>query len=130
MRTARAAHRRHFGRDPRGIWLPECAYRPGGPWVSPLDPQSPAVERAGIEQIVAAQELRYFFVDTHLLSGGRPLGVYADRFEALRHLIRGAANGTAATLAAGTAPAHPSAFPTGPTASGTPPRCRASGATR
>ena len=96
VRSARAAHHRHFGRDPRGIWLPECAYRPAGPWVSPLDPQAPAVERAGIEQIVAAQELRYFFVDTHLLSGGRPLGVYADRFEALRHLIRDSGDGAGA----------------------------------
>ncbi len=87
VRTARAAHRRHFGRDPRGIWLPECGYRPAGPWVSPLDPQSAPVMRRGVDEIVAEQGLRYFFVDTHLLSGGQPLGVYADRFEALRHVI-------------------------------------------
>ena len=87
VRTARAAHRRHFGRDPRGIWLPECGYRPAGPWTSPLDPQAPPVQRRGVEQIVADQSLRYFFVDTHLLSGGKPLGVYADRFDALRHVV-------------------------------------------
>jgi 1,4-alpha-glucan branching enzyme len=28
--TARAFHRRCFGQDPRGIWLPECAYSGGG----------------------------------------------------------------------------------------------------
>src|SRR5262249_42687329 len=28
LATAVATHRRHFDRAPRGIWLPECAYRP------------------------------------------------------------------------------------------------------
>ncbi len=88
VRTARISHRRHFGRDPRGIWLPECAYRPGGPWVSPVDPARPPVARRGVEEILELQGLRYFFVDRHLLTGGKPLGVYADRFEALRHVIR------------------------------------------
>jgi 1,4-alpha-glucan branching enzyme len=96
VRTARAAHRRHFGRDPRGIWLPECGYRPAGPWVSPLDPQAAPATRRGVEEIVGEQGLRYFFVDTHLLSGGRPLGVYADRFEALRHVIHEDGEGTVA----------------------------------
>jgi 1,4-alpha-glucan branching enzyme len=93
VRTARAAHRRHFGRDPAGIWLPECAYRPAGRWPTPAIeaagglPQPPR-ERPGLEEALAAQRLRHFFVDSHLLAGGRPLGVYADRFEALRHLAR------------------------------------------
>ncbi len=89
VRTARTAHRRHFGRDPRGIWLPECAYRPRGPWRDPVRTDAPVIQRRGVEEIVAAQGLRYFFVDSHLISGGRPLGVYADRFEALRHLAHG-----------------------------------------
>lgn len=88
LRTARVAHRRHFGRDPRGVWLPECAYRPHGPWRDPLDPGAPPVERRGLEELLTTQGMGYFFVDTHLLSGGRPLGVYADRFESLRHLAR------------------------------------------
>src|SRR5204862_2247338 len=79
--------RRHFGKDPKGIWLPECAYRPAGPWVSPVDPNARPVPRRGVEQIVAQYGLDYFFVDSHLLTGGRPLGVYADRFEALRHVV-------------------------------------------
>jgi 1,4-alpha-glucan branching enzyme len=88
VRTARAAHRRHFGREPRGIWLPECAYRPAGPWRSPVAPDAVPVMRRGVEEILAANGLEYFFVDRHLLSGGEPLGVYADRFEALRHVAR------------------------------------------
>jgi 1,4-alpha-glucan branching enzyme len=88
VRMARSAHRRHFGHDPRGIWLPECAYRPAGPWASPVDPQAAPVARRGVEEILAAHGMEYFFVDRHLLSGGAPLGVYADRFEALRHVVR------------------------------------------
>jgi 1,4-alpha-glucan branching enzyme len=42
-----------------------------------------------VEQVLEEHGLSYFFVDRHLLSGGRPLGVYADRFEALRHVVRG-----------------------------------------
>ena len=90
IRTARAAHRRHFGRAPRGMWLPECAYRPRGPWRDPVQGGA-AIERAGAEELLAAQGIGYFFVDSHLISGGRPLGVYADRFEALRHLAQGRA---------------------------------------
>ena len=82
VRTAVASHRRHFGRTPRGIWLPECAYRPA----IPATDESPA--RAGIEEVLADHGLEYFFVDRHLLAGGTPLGVYADRFDALRHLAR------------------------------------------
>ena len=93
VRMARIAHRRHFGRDPRGIWLPECAYRPAGPWSSPVEPQSAPVHRRGVEEVLEGQGLRYFFVDRHLLSGGRPLGVYADRFEALRHVVRDGGTG-------------------------------------
>jgi len=93
VQVACAAHRRHFGRAPAGIWLPECAYRPAGPWPSRAMVEAGGLERAsspraGIEEILARYDLRYFFVDTHLLSGGKPLGVYADRFEALRHLAR------------------------------------------
>jgi 1,4-alpha-glucan branching enzyme len=93
VRVAVASHRRHFGRAPRGIWLPECGYRPAGPWPSEAINRLggfdvPPRERSAIETLLAAHGLEYFFVDTHLLSGGRPLGVYADRFEALRHLAR------------------------------------------
>ena len=88
VRTACTAHRRHFGHDPRGIWLPECAYRPGGPWTSPVAPEAGPVPRRGVEELLAPQGIRYFFVDRHLLTGGKPLGVYADRFAALRHVVR------------------------------------------
>jgi 1,4-alpha-glucan branching enzyme len=45
--TGVAEHRRHFGRSPRGLWLPECAYF------------------EGLDDAVAAEGIDYFFVDTH-----------------------------------------------------------------
>ncbi len=88
LHAALAAHRRHFGSRAAGIWLPECAYRPGYEWRYPLPPWAdrPPVERAGLEDALSHAGLSYFVVDTHLLEGGRPLGVYAARFDALRRL--------------------------------------------
>ncbi|HUT34720.1 MAG TPA: 1,4-alpha-glucan branching protein domain-containing protein [Planctomycetota bacterium] len=88
VRTAVATHRRHFGREPRGIWLPECAYRPRYAWRSPLDKEgkTPAIERLGVEEVLHDAGIRFFFADAHLLKGGKPIGVYIDRFEALKRL--------------------------------------------
>ena len=70
-------HRRLFGRAPQGCWLPECAYRPRGPWAPwPTAPRS-AVRR-GIEEHLADAGFRFFFVDAHLASAGRPLGLSGD----------------------------------------------------
>src|SRR5213594_2369008 len=40
LRTAVETHKRHFGVAPRGIWLPECAYRPRYEWSPPAHPCS------------------------------------------------------------------------------------------
>jgi 1,4-alpha-glucan branching enzyme len=63
-------YKRWFGRDPRAIWLPECAYRP-----AVLDMSvEPPVLRPGIESYLAAQGIRVFFSETHTVEGGRPVG--------------------------------------------------------
>jgi 1,4-alpha-glucan branching enzyme len=49
--------RRHFGGAPQGFWLPECAYRPAQ-WSQLL-----GRERQGIDQWLAQEGLRYFFVE-------------------------------------------------------------------
>jgi 1,4-alpha-glucan branching enzyme len=54
IQVAVANYRKHFGRAPRGIWLPECAYSPG------LDRH---LKEAGIQ---------FFFVDTHGIAFGAP----------------------------------------------------------
>lgn len=81
-------YRRHFGRDPRGIWLPECAYRPAYDWAPPVSgPRVPEPgPRRGIEEFLAEEGLEYFFVDTHLLRGGKAMGTYTQRHPALRRL--------------------------------------------
>jgi 1,4-alpha-glucan branching enzyme len=70
-----AEHKRLFGRAPTGCWLPECAYRPGGPW-GPAGAR-PQASRAGTDEHLAAAGYRYFFVDTHLVRAGEALG-YPD----------------------------------------------------
>ncbi|MGH9535690.1 MAG: 1,4-alpha-glucan branching protein domain-containing protein, partial [Terriglobales bacterium] len=69
--TAVATHRRHFGRAPRGIWLPECAYRPRGMWTPPVGASlvgaGASFLRAGVEEILQANGIEFFVVDTHLV---------------------------------------------------------------
>ncbi|MDD2709738.1 MAG: DUF1957 domain-containing protein [Verrucomicrobiae bacterium] len=63
--VARDHYRECFGRDPRGIWLPECAYF------------------HGLERVLSEAEIRYFLVDTHgiLFAEPRPrYGVYSPVF--------------------------------------------------
>ncbi|MEM2351737.1 MAG: 1,4-alpha-glucan branching protein domain-containing protein, partial [Thermoproteota archaeon] len=78
-------YKKHFGRTPLGIWLPECAYRPRYVWKRPLG-KGEEFERAGIEEILADYGLSYFMVDTHLLLGGEAVGVYAARFPLLKEM--------------------------------------------
>lgn len=85
VRQGRQTYRNHFGREPRGFWLPECGYRPGYAWKSPLGGKDPQL-RPGVDEILAEAGIGYFFVDAHLLRGGEAKGVYLDRFPALRHL--------------------------------------------
>ncbi len=55
-------YKKHFGRSPRGIWLPECAYEPG------------------IETLLKDVGIEYFIGDSHALLYGEPrprFGVHA-----------------------------------------------------
>src|SRR5262249_44070484 len=81
-------HERHFGRRPPGIWLPECAYRPRYAWTPPAGggAKLPPRMRPGVEEVLAKHDLRFFFVDTHLLAAGEPLAVYRDFFPPLGRL--------------------------------------------
>jgi len=85
VRQGVITYRKYFGREPRGFWVPECAYRPGYAWKNPLD-GGPAYDRLGIDEILSQEGLGYFFVDAHLLKGGEARGVYVDRFPGLKLL--------------------------------------------
>src|SRR3989454_5816499 len=80
LRTAVETHRRHFGQAPRGIWLPECAYRPRYEWTPPTGRDSGRVRRVrpGIEELLARHGLEYFVADAHLVSAGDPVFLYRD----------------------------------------------------
>ncbi|HZD08293.1 MAG TPA: hypothetical protein VE176_08595, partial [Candidatus Limnocylindrales bacterium] len=72
VKTGVETHERFFGRKPRGIWLPECGYRPAGTWQFPVTPDGssrPAKPfyREGVEQILAEHGIQFFYVDTHLV---------------------------------------------------------------
>lgn len=81
-------YQKHYGRAPRGFWLPECAYRPRYAWNPPVEKYqtTPPLPRKGVDEFLVENGLEYFFVDAHLLKGGKAIGVYADRFAGLQSL--------------------------------------------
>jgi 1,4-alpha-glucan branching enzyme len=74
--TGRGEHKRLFGVLPSGLWLPECAYRPPGPW-HPRGSRARA-HRRGTAEFIRNAGFRYFFVDAHLPQAGQFLGLYND----------------------------------------------------
>lgn len=63
-------YRRHFGRDPTAMWLPESGYRPafrvrkgGRRYLKP-----------GFESFLAHLGVQVFFSETHAVEGGQPVG--------------------------------------------------------
>lgn len=74
IRTAVDTHIRHIGRHPRGIWAPECGYRPAGFWNYPVrfadGTAAPGFDRIGVEQALSESDIEFFFVDTHLVEEG------------------------------------------------------------
>src|SRR3982751_3932432 len=62
VQIAVANYKKHFGRQPRGIWLAECAYEPG------------------LEDLLKDSGIEYFISDTHAILYGDPrprFGVHA-----------------------------------------------------
>jgi 1,4-alpha-glucan branching enzyme len=56
---ARDHYRECFGRDPKGIWLPECGYV------------------SGVEKVLQEANIRWFIIDSHGLMFGNPRPRYA-----------------------------------------------------
>lgn len=78
---AAQVHQKHFGERPRGIWMPECAYRPSYLWTPPVfSPDAKPIQRDGIEQTLARHGLEYTVVDSHLTRAGVPLDRFLSQF--------------------------------------------------
>lgn len=79
IKAAVENYKKHFGRQPRGCWLPECAYRPSYEWHTyiPVEPFHSKRLRTGVEQILAAHGIEYFVTDEDLIKRINPLGVFA-----------------------------------------------------
>jgi 1,4-alpha-glucan branching enzyme len=60
------SYKRHFGRAPRGIWLPECAYRPA------------VGNRPGIEKWLHDNGIKYFFTESYAIQGGQTVELRRD----------------------------------------------------
>jgi 1,4-alpha-glucan branching enzyme len=78
VRAGLATSQRLLGLRPNGAWLPECAYRPGGPWAPPVLDGWPR-QRAGVEEIFAAEGVEYLFLDASLATQARSEGIIRDR---------------------------------------------------
>jgi len=86
IKLGAATYKKHYGRKPRGIWLPECAYRPSYEWTPPVEGFGGPRNRKGIEEFLSENGIEYFIIDSHLLKGGKTTGVYLDRFSSLKQL--------------------------------------------
>jgi 1,4-alpha-glucan branching enzyme len=62
---------RHFGKEPRAIWLPECAYRPAYRVTASNGEQ---YERPGLEYWLENRGLRLFFGESGAVEGSQVLG--------------------------------------------------------
>ncbi|HEY9746233.1 MAG TPA: hypothetical protein V6C99_08460, partial [Oculatellaceae cyanobacterium] len=82
IRTGIESYKKHFGRAPRGIWLPECAYRPAQMQNDPETQQR--VLRPAIEAFLYENGIKYFFTEYHAIEGSasaevrRDFGIYRD----------------------------------------------------
>lgn len=87
VKLAVDTHLKHFGKKPRGIWLPECAYRPRYNWKAPVGQTEVPWPRQGVEEILKDNGIEFFFVDSHMIRGGQPLGTYAAKFPQLAEMF-------------------------------------------
>ena len=82
IKTGIESYKKHFGRLPKGIWLPECAYRPAQMQEDPETRER--VLRPPIEAFLYENGIQYFFTEYHAIEGSasseirRDFGVYRD----------------------------------------------------
>lgn len=69
LATGLASSQRHLHGKPSGVWLPECGYRPA----YYKEGQSPYL-KPGVESFLNELDLRYFFTETNVITGGELVG--------------------------------------------------------
>ncbi len=81
IKVAVENYKKHFVRKPKGIWLPECAYRNSYEWKSliPIAPFDKLRLRPGIEQFLVEYEIDFFITDEALTKQSELLGWFADK---------------------------------------------------
>ena len=72
------SEKRLGGIKPRGMWLPECAYRPERDQWQPAVLYNDPRARSGVERFIADAGVTHFFVDTHMVGKAEPLGVWGQ----------------------------------------------------
>ncbi len=76
MAAGTLASESRLGIKSRGMWLPECAYRPTWDhWLPSVLYDNPRY-RVGLEAFIAGAGVTHFFVDTHLIGQGQPVGTF------------------------------------------------------
>lgn len=71
LQVGKQTTERHFGRTPRAIWLPECAYRPA--YYAKAADGTPYV-RPGLESALEDEGLRLFFSESGAVEASKVLG--------------------------------------------------------
>jgi 1,4-alpha-glucan branching enzyme len=69
LKTGINSYKRHFGRSPKAVWLPECGYRPAY-----YTSKKHEIYKPGIEHFLSELGLGLFFSETHMIEGGEPVG--------------------------------------------------------
>ena len=69
LATGLGSSQRHLQASPLGVWLPECGYRPAY-----YKEGKPSYLKPGVESFLAELNLRYFFTETDVVTGGELVG--------------------------------------------------------
>ena len=78
IKLAVQTHWHHFGSSPRGIWIPECGYRPSGWWTPKYTSRQAesAKYRQGIDAFLGENDLDFFIIDQHQLDRATPSDLF------------------------------------------------------
>ncbi len=79
IKVSKQNHKKHFGVEPKGTWMPECAYRPAYAWQTliPVSPYNQKHKRKGIEELLDENQMAYTFVDEDMIVGGEIMETFS-----------------------------------------------------